>query len=212
MKIALIGSTGNAGSLILKEALNRGHEVIAVVRGESKIQETNEKLTVIKGDILNLSTLENKLDGVDVLVSAFGPKHGEEDTLVQATNNLIELVKKSKINRLVAMGGAGSLKIPGDIELVQTEGFPEAWKPIALAHGKALDIYRSEKEVNWTYLSPAALIAPGERTGKYSVGGDYLVVDENGDSKISFEDFAVAILDEVENPKHIRSRFTVAYK
>ncbi|NFG60808.1 NAD(P)-dependent oxidoreductase [Clostridium sp. CMCC3677] len=212
MKIALIGSTGNAGKMILKEALNRGYEVIAIARDKSKVKDTNEKLTVLQGDILKLDTLENKLEGVDVLVSAFGPKFGQENTLIDATNNLISLVKKSGVNRLVAMGGAGSLKVESGIELVQTEGFPEDWKPIALAHSKSLDIYRNEKEINWTYLSPAALIAPGVRTGKYSVGDEYLVVDEKGKSEISFEDFAVAIIDEIETPKHIKSRFTVAYK
>ncbi|EJO5346355.1 NAD(P)-dependent oxidoreductase [Clostridium botulinum] len=212
MKIALIGSTGNAGKVMLKEALNRGHEVIAVTRDESKIKNTNEKLTVAKGDILKVDTLENKLKGIDVLVSAFGPKVGKEDTLIEASNNLITLAKKIGVKRLVVMGGAGSLKVKGDIELVNTEGFPDEWKPIALAHSKSLDVYRNEKEVNWTYLSPAALISPGVRTGKYSVGDEYLVVDEEGESKISFEDFAVAMIDEIENPKHIKSRFTVAYK
>ncbi|KEI83260.1 3-beta hydroxysteroid dehydrogenase [Clostridium botulinum A2 117] len=212
MKIALIGSTGNAGKVILKEALSRGHEVIAIARDISKIKDTNENLTVMQGDILKLDTLVNKLEGIDVLVSAFGPKVGKEDTLIEATNNLITLAKKLGVKRLVAMGGAGSLKVQDDVELVNTEGFPEDWKPIALAHSKSLDIYRNEKEVNWTYLSPAALISSGVRTGKYSVGNEYLVVDEKGESKISFEDFAVAMIDEIENPKHIRSRFTVAYK
>ncbi|AUM94190.1 TPA: NAD(P)-dependent oxidoreductase [Clostridium botulinum] len=212
MKIALIGSTGNAGKVILKEALNRGHEVIAIVRDVSKIKDTNENLTVMQGDILKLDTLEDKLGEVDILVSAFGPKVGKEDTLIEATNNLITLAKKLNVKRLVTMGGAGSLKVQGDVELVHTEGFPEDWKPIALAHSKSLDIYRNEKEINWTYLSPAALISPGIRTGRYSVGDEYLVVDEKGESKISFEDFAVAMVDEIETPKHIRSRFTVAYK
>ncbi|AOR24526.1 NAD(P)-dependent oxidoreductase [Clostridium taeniosporum] len=212
MKIALIGSTGNAGKRILNEAINRGHEVIAIVRDELKIKDNNENLTVLNGDIFKLDTLENKLEGVDVLVSAFGPKFGEENTLIEATNNLISLVKKSGTNRLVVMGGAGSLKVEDGTELVNTEGFPADWKPVALAHSESLDIYRSEKEVNWTYLSPAALIEPGERTGKYTIGDEYLVVDEKGQSKISFEDFAVAIMDEIEAPKHIKSRFTVAYK
>ncbi|ABS41387.1 NAD(P)-dependent oxidoreductase [Clostridium botulinum] len=212
MKIALIGSTGNAGKVILKEALSRGHEVIAIARDVSKIKDTNENLTVMQGDILKLDTLEDKLEEVDVLVSAFGPKVGKEDTLIEATNNLITLAKKLNVKRLVVMGGAGSLKVQGDVELVNTEGFPEDWKPIALAHSKSLDIYRNEKEVNWAYLSPAALISSGVRTGEYSVGDEYLVVDEKGESKISFEDFAVAMIDEIENPKHIRSRFTVAYK
>ncbi len=212
MKIALIGSTGNAGKVILKEALSRGHEVIAIARDVSKIKDTNENLTIMQGDILKLDTLEDKLEEVDVLVSAFGPKVGKEDTLIEATNNLITLATKLNVKRLVTMGGAGSLKIKGDVELVNTEGFPEDWKPIALAHSKSLDIYINEKEVNWAYLSPAALISSGVRTGEYSVGDEYLVVDEKGESKISFEDFAVAMIDEIENPKHIRSRFTVAYK
>ncbi|KEJ04278.1 3-beta hydroxysteroid dehydrogenase [Clostridium botulinum A2B7 92] len=212
MRIALIGSTGNAGKVILKEALNRGHEVIAIARDKSKIKDINENLTVMQGDILKLDALVNKLEGIDVLVSAFGPKVGEEDTLIEATNNLITLAKKLGVKRLVVMGGAGSLKVQGDVELVNTEGFPEDWKPIALAHSKSLDIYRNEKEVSWAYLSPAALISSGVRTGEYSVGDEYLIVDAKGESKISFEDFAVAMIDEIETPKHVRSRFTVAYK
>lgn len=211
MKIVLIGGSGNIGSSILEEALERGHEVLVVARDLSRITKTHESLKVVKGDILSEESLVNAIEGSDIVISAFGPKVGEEEMLLEATRNLISAVKKTKAPRLISMGGAGSLKLPNGEIVLESQGFKEEWKPIAIAHSKALDIYKDEKEVKWTNLSPAALIEPGERTGKYRVDKENLILDNNGVSRISFKDYALAIIDEVENPKFINKRFTVAY-
>ncbi|MBU5592440.1 NAD(P)-dependent oxidoreductase [Clostridium sp. MSJ-4] len=211
MKIALIGANGNVGKVILKEALLRGHEVTGIVHDISKVESKEDNVKFIEEDIFNEEGLLEAIKGNDIVISAFGPKHGDEKSLVEATKSLISTVKKAGVPRLLSMGGAGSLLVEGDIKLVETKEFPSDWKPIALAHGEALEQYKQEKDLNWTNLSPAALIEPGKRTGVYRTAEDHLVVNEEGVSRISFEDFAFAMLDEVEKPKFSRRRFTVAY-
>ncbi|HCQ90768.1 MAG TPA: 3-beta hydroxysteroid dehydrogenase [Clostridium sp.] len=211
MKIALIGANGNVGKVILKEALLRGHQVTGIVHNISKVESTQDNLKFIEGDIFDEERLSKAIEGNDIVISAFGPKHGEEKSLVDATKSLINAVKKAGVPRLLSMGGAGSLLVEGGIKLVETKDFPSDWKPIALAHGEALEQYKQEKNLNWTNLSPAAFIEPGKRTGAYRTSEDYLVVDEKGVSRISFEDFAFAMLNEVEEPKFSRKRFTVGY-
>ncbi|WP_461612491.1 NAD(P)-dependent oxidoreductase [Clostridium sp. Marseille-QA1073] len=211
MKIALIGANGNVGKVILKEALLRGHQVTGIVHNILKVNSEQDNLKFIEGDIFDEERLSKAIEGNDIVISAFGPKHGEEETLVDATKNLINAVKKAGVPRLLSMGGAGSLLVEGGIKLVETKDFPSDWKPIALAHGEALEKYKQEKNLNWTNLSPAAFIEPGKRTGVYRTSEDYLVVDEKGYSRISFEDFAFAMLNEVEEPKFSRRRFTVGY-
>ncbi|MBU3087229.1 NAD(P)-dependent oxidoreductase [Clostridium gasigenes] len=211
MKIALIGANGNVGKVILKEALLRGHEVTGIVRNISKNEEKQANLNLIEGDIFDEENISKAIEGNDIVISAFGPKHGEEKTLVEATKRLIAAVKEAGIPRILSMGGAGSLLVEGDIKLVETKGFPESWKPIALAHGEALDYYKKDKNINWTNLSPAAILESGKRTGVYRIGENYLITDEKGESHISFEDFAFAMLEEVEKPKFSGKRFTVGY-
>lgn len=211
MKIALIGANGNVGKIILKEALLRGHEVTGIVRNISKNEEKQANLKLIEGDIFDEENISKAIEGNDIVISAFGPKHGEEKTLVEATKRLIAAVKEAGVPRILSMGGAGSLLVEGDIKLVETNGFPESWKPIALAHGEDLDYYKKEKNINWTNLSPAAMLEAGKRTGIYRIGENYLITDEKGESHISFEDFAFAMLEEVEKPKFSGKRFTVGY-
>lgn len=211
MKIALFGATGMIGQRILNEALGRGHEVTAIVRDRARLGVQHERLTVVTGDILNTEQVTDTVLGHEVVISAFGPKMGEEQTLLDATRSLIAGVKKAGVSRLIAVGGAGSLEVAPGVQLVDTPEFPDFIKPIALAHREALEIYRQEKELHWTNVSPAAVIEPGERTGTYRTGTDELVVNEQGESRISAEDYAVAILDEVENPRFSRMRFTVGY-
>jgi uncharacterized protein len=210
MKISLIGATGMIGQRILQEALSRGHHITAIVRDPSRITLQHEKLHVVAGDIFDTDSITKIVKGHDAIISAYGPKAGEEKLLEEATRSLIQVAKQSGV-RLLVVGGAGSLEVAPGVQLVDTPDFPDAWKPVALAARDALTIYRQEKEIDWTYLSPAALIEPGTRTGHYRTGTDQLVTDENGVSKISAEDFAVAMLDELENPRFIRKRFTVAY-
>ncbi|WP_315122045.1 NAD(P)-dependent oxidoreductase [uncultured Clostridium sp.] len=211
MKIALIGANGNAGRVILKEALLRGHEVTGIVRDISKIESKQDNLKFVEGDIFDKESICKAIEGNDIVISAFGPKYGNEKGLVDATKNLINAVKRAGVPRLLSIGGAGSLLVEEDIKLVETKDFPSDWKPIALAHGEALEYYKQEKDLNWTNLSPAAFIEPGKRTGVYRTDEEYLVTDEKDVSHISFEDFAFAMLDEVEKPKFSGRRFTVGY-
>jgi uncharacterized protein len=217
--IALFGSTGMIGQRILNEALSRGHKVTAIARDPSKIPDKRPNLSVKAGDVLKPESVAAAAAGHDVIVSAYGPRNGEPQQLVTAARSLIEGVaaasqKAGKSIRLIVVGGAASLEIaPGKI-LLDSPNFPPAWKAIASAARDALEVYRTEAGkagVNWTYFSPAAFIQPGERTGKYRTGTDQLVADAKGESRISAEDYAVALLDEIEKPKFTGRRFTAAY-
>ncbi len=201
------------GQRVLEEVLSRGHHVTAIVRDPAKLNKKDENLQVVTGDIFNEESVAQAVAGSEIVISAFGPPFGtgEEHTLVDATHSLIKGVKRSRVPRLVAVGGAGSLEVAPGVQLVDTPEFPDFVKPTALAHRDALALYLQETELNWTNLSPAGMIEPGERTGTYRIGTDQLVVNENGESRISAEDYAVALLDEVESPQFSRKRFTVAY-
>lgn len=210
MKIALIGANGTVGQRILQEALTRGHEVAAIVRDSSSIAQTHEKLVVVTGDLSAQGSISKAVVGYDVVISAYGPRHGQEAEMQAVAQGLVAAVQQAGVKRLLVVGGAGSLEVAPGLQLVDAPSFPEAWKPIAQAHGEALAVYR-KAELDWTYFSPAAMFQPGERTGSFRLGTDQLVVDEKGDSIISTEDYAIAMVDEVENPRFIRKRFTIAY-
>jgi putative NADH-flavin reductase len=210
MRIALIGANGTVGQRILQEALTRGHQVAAIVRDPSRITNKNDNLCIVTGDILDEGSISKAIAGYDVVISAYGPPHGQEETMKTVTQALIDAVKEARVKRLLIVGGAGSLEVAPGLQLANTPSFPESWKPIALAHGEALEDYR-KADLDWTYFSPAAMFQPGERTGTFRIGTDQLIVDEKGESRISTEDYAIAMLDEVENPRFIRKRFTIAY-
>ncbi|MFI8995348.1 NAD(P)-dependent oxidoreductase [Streptomyces sp. NPDC053542] len=214
-KIALFGANGTIGSRILDEALARGHEVTAVVRDPAKITKSHPKLTVITGDVLDPASVSVAAKGQDVLVSAVGGGDGPGHlaTIEPSAESLVEGLRTlgTEAPRLIAVGGAGSLRTPDGKQVWDAEGLPEFLLQIMHAHGDALDYFRTVTDVRWTSLSPAALIEPGERTGAYRTALDDLVADENGSSRISTEDYAVALLDEVEKPRHIGERFTVGY-
>ena len=212
MKIAIFGANGTIGQRILKEALNRGHFVSAIVRDKSKITLTNENLTVVEGNVIEAESVASAVAGSDAVVSAVGPSENNPGMVIQTAKSLLEGLAKTEVKRLLIVGGAGSLEVAPNMRLVDAPDFPEAWKPIALAACEALEVYKSTPtEIDWVYVSPAALIQPGERTGNFRVGGDQLLVDENGESKISAEDFAVAIVDEIEHPQFKQQRITIAY-
>jgi putative NADH-flavin reductase len=209
MKIIIFGASGMIGQRLLSEAVSRGHEITAVARDPSKIRPNGKKLTVKSGDVLNPKQIASLIEGNDVVINATSP--GSEVNLVVSTaESLITSLKDKKNVRLLIVGGAGSLEIQPGVQLVDSSMFPQQYKEIALAHRNALGVYRSSK-INWTYLSPPIIIEPGQRSGHYRVGGDQLLKNEKGESKISAEDYAVAMLDEIEKPKHERTRFTVAY-
>jgi putative NADH-flavin reductase len=206
LKIALYGPSGMIGKRILDEALLRGHQVTGVVRDPSKHSEANPNLFVEKGDIMDPDGVASIASGKDVVISAYGPGNGDVRRLLDAARSLVA----SHPKRLIVVGGAGSLEVAPGLQLVDTADFPPAWKDIALTHREAMWIYQGA-DFDWTYASPAAIIEPGKRTGQFRLGTGQLIVDEAGSSKISAEDFAVAILNEVEHPQFIRQRFTVGY-
>jgi putative NADH-flavin reductase len=183
--------------------------VTAVVRDPSKL-EPHENVTETAGDIFDAASVADAASGADVVVSAYGPGPEKPELLLDAMRSLIAGVEASGVRRLIVVGGAGSLEVAPGVRLIDTPDFPPAWKGIAVAHAEALELIRASK-LDWTSASPAAFIRPGERTGKYRVGKDQLLVDDKGESKISAEDFAIAIADEVENPQHLSERFTAAW-
>jgi putative NADH-flavin reductase len=211
MKIALFGASGTIGQRIAQEALRRGHQVTAIVRDPAGIQISDPQLTVTQGNVLDLANVAQVAAEHDVVVSAISPKGQSLQMLTDAAQSLLEGVKRAGGKRLIIVGGAGSLEVAPGVRLIDTPEFPAAWKGIAQAHHDALEVYRQNGDVDWAYASPAAFIAPGERTGTYRLGTEQLVTDEKGESRISAEDFAVVLLDEIEQPRFSRQRFTAAY-
>jgi putative NADH-flavin reductase len=209
MKIALFGAGGMIGSRIAREALARGHQVTAVSRTPGRLAK-DAGVAEIQGDARDAQSIARAVQGQDAVISAVGVGTGDQAGLLQATAALIAGVKQAGVPRLLAVGGAGSLEVQPGLQLVDAPGFPEAYKAPALAHRDALELYR-KADLDWTNLSPAAVIAPGERSGKFRLGTDQLVADAKGDSRISAEDYAVAMLDELERPRHSRRRFTLGY-
>jgi putative NADH-flavin reductase len=213
MKIALIGATGFIGSAILQEALDRGHKVTGIVRHPEKLPQ-HPNLVAQRGDVRNETETTELVMGYDAVISAYNPGWDVPDLYQQhiaAYRSIIDGVKKAGVKRLLVVGGAGSLEVAPGVQLVETPEFPEEWKAGSLSTREVLYLLRDEPELDWSYLSPSGAIAPGERTGQFRLGTDQLLKDANGESRISLEDYAVAMLDELENPKHIRQRFTVGY-
>ncbi|MEV0677392.1 NAD(P)H-binding protein [Actinosynnema sp. NPDC050436] len=211
--IALIGATGTIGTRILDEALRRGHTVTAVVRDPAKLDRTDAGLTAVAGDVLDTQSLPALLAGHDVVVSAVGGGDGpgHQATIAPAAKSLVEALRAVDGRpRLIVVNGAGSLRAPGGGQVWDKPGLPDWLLQIMHAHGDALDYLRGVEDVTWTALSPAATIEPGERTGRYRTGEDDLVGDAEGVSWISAEDYAVALVDEIEQPKFENRRFTVA--
>jgi putative NADH-flavin reductase len=212
MKIAVFGAGGRIGSRIVDEALSRGHEVSAVVRHPENYTKIHDHLRVAKGDLFDSQSVESGAFDNDVVVSAYSPGAGATiSSISEVAVPLLSGVKQAGVKRLIIVGGAGSLEVAPGKQLVDQPGFPDAYKATALAHRDALAIYSKEKELDWTYVSPSAEIYPGERTGKFRTGTNQLLTDANGRSHISMEDYAVAVLDEIENPMHPRGQMTVGY-
>lgn len=211
MQIALIGASGMIGRRILDEALARGHAVTAIARNTERLSDVRDKVNVVAGNALDANSVASAVAGHDVVISTVPPERDNPQSVVTAAHALIDGLKRAGVRRLVVVGGAGSLEVAPGVQLFDTPEFPAAWKPGAVAHGDALAVYRQETELEWTFVSPAGMIMPGERTGQFRIGGDQLLTDEKGESRISCEDFAIALLDEVEKPQFIRRRFTAAY-
>jgi len=203
MKIAVVGASGNAGSRIVAELARRGHAVTAIARNPEKIAKL-ENVTAKAGDLHDQPSLTRLLAGHDAAISSVHFLDSDPDKLIAAA-------KDSKVARYLVVGGAGSLEVAPGVRLVTTAGFPAQYKAEAEKGAAFLDRLAQEKELKWTFLSPSALFTAGERTGKFRLGNDQLLTGADGKSWISFEDFAVALADEIEHPAHIRRRFTVGY-
>jgi putative NADH-flavin reductase len=208
MKVTLFGASGTIGSRILDELLSRGHQVTAVVRDPAKIQA--HKVPVIPGDVLDPAAVAQSARGADAAISAYAAPMAEPEKLLIAVRNLIAGLTQAGVHRFIMVSGAGGLEVAPGLQLVNTPQFPAAWHGIAIAHRDALPIL-GQSDRDWTAFSPAALIEPGERTGKFRLDTDKLVVDQQGNSRISAEDYAMALVDELETPRHIRQRFTIGY-
>jgi uncharacterized protein len=209
MHIALYGATGASGSRILAELLSRNHQVTAIVRNPARLP-AQPGLAVAEGDVSSADAIAEKIKGTDAVVSAYAPPADDTDQLVSATEQLITAVRQSRVPRLLVVGGAGSLEVAPGVTVIDSGHLPAQWLPIAISHAKTLDLLR-KSDINWTYFSPAAFFVPGERTGKFRLGTNQLIANEQGDSRISLEDYAIALVDELETPKHERSRFTIGY-
>lgn len=236
MNIGIFGATGMIGKRILAEALNRGHTVSAFTHNRSHIPSSPGAAKWQVANILDVESVSAVIPGLDVLVSAYGPGPTADasgayppgavteairraDTLPNAARALLKAMEKHLSLRLIVVGGAASLEVQPGLqaadspmmpEVLRQGGLPEGYLAVIRAHGDALNLYRTSNR-NWTYFSPAAIIAPGERTGRFRLGGDQLVVDAKGQSRISCEDYAVALVDEIELPRHVQRRFTVGY-
>lgn len=216
MKVTLIGASGFVGTAILNELLQRGHRVTAVVRHPEKVKKA-ENLTVVSANILDKDALSDAIIGQDAVISAYNAGWTNPNLyneFIAGSKAIQATVKKAGIKRLIIVGGAGSLFINPNQQLVDTADFPTEWKPGALAARDYLNILKEERELDWTFLSPAMEMHQGTsgiRKGMYRTGLENPVFDADNRSIISVEDIAVAIVDELENPKHIRQRFTVAY-
>ncbi|MFK2891547.1 NAD(P)-dependent oxidoreductase [Dyella flagellata] len=213
MKLVLFGATGHVGHSILDEALARGHDVTAVVRDASRLKQRHDKLHVVVGTVEQPAVWLAYAKHADAVVASLSARrNGNSDTLPHAAQTLLEALNGSDLKRLLWVGGAGSLETAAGVKVIDDPHFPAAWKPEAQAQGRALDVFRASKaDVDWTFISPAALIEDGERTGKYRVGGDQLLVDERGVSRITIADYAVALLDQLDRKDSLKKRIAVAY-
>ncbi|HWV71472.1 MAG TPA: NAD(P)-dependent oxidoreductase [Pseudosphingobacterium sp.] len=217
MKIALIGATGFVGGVVLNELLARGEAVTALVRDPSKLSVTDEKLHTIKVDVTNSEALAQAIRGYDVVISAYNAGWTNPNLyndFLEGAKAIQEGVKQAGVKRIIVIGGAGSLYTADGVQIVDTPAFPSEWKPGATAARDYLNVLKEEKDLDWTFLSPAPEMhqgLPRERTGSYRLGTNHPVADQNGRSWITVDDLAVAIVDETLHPKHIKQRFTVGY-
>lgn len=210
MDIVVFGASGKIGSAIVEEALKRKHEVTAAVRRPEAFSISHERLHVVQADLLEPASVTAAVRGHEEVISAFGPAAGHENDLLRAADSLLEGMRDAGLERLIVVGGAGSLKTESGEWLMDTADFPEDFRQLASAHAHAYEIYRGSA-LDYTYISPPAAIIAGRRTGQFRIGLDRLIVDENGRSSISVQDFAVAVIDELEEGNFSRTRFTVGY-
>jgi uncharacterized protein len=209
VKVVLYGATGKVGSIILKELVDRGHAVIAAARTPEKVQKL-KNVTAVQDNLSDPKKTAGIVKDADAVISAYGPPPDDTNQLVGAMDCLIKGIEEAGGPRLIVVGGAGSLFVAPGVTLRDSGHVPKEWIPIIDAH---IEAFRKLKQsgIDWTYLSPAAFFEPGERTGKFRLGKDDLITDAQGNSRISFADYAIALVDELENAQHRRARFTIGY-
>ncbi|WP_313466880.1 NAD(P)-dependent oxidoreductase [Carnobacterium sp.] len=211
MRIGIIGATGKSGSRITAEALDRGYLVVPLVRNANKLEE--QDWDIVEKDLFDLTY--DDIEGLDVVVDAFKAPQGREELHQKSIEHLIDILKGHKKPRLLVVGGAGSLVVnrTDGTRLADTADFPDEAKPTAFHMEKALETLQETTDVNWTYLSPSASFEPnGKRTGEYQIGTDFLLTNHLGQSEISYADYAIALVDEIENRAFEGRRFTVCSK
>jgi putative NADH-flavin reductase len=209
LKVVLYGATGKAGSVILKELVDRGHVVIAAARTPEKVRKV-KNVTAVQDDLSDPAKTASIVKAADAVVSAYGPPPDDTSQIIGAMDRLVKAIEETDGPRLIVVGGAGSLFVAPGVTLRASGHLPEEWIPIVDAHIEVLKNLK-KSSIDWTYFSPAGFFEPGERTGKFRLGKDDLITDAQGNSRISFEDYAIALVDELENPQHHRERFTAGY-
>ena len=211
MKIVLFGATGNIGNVILTEALDRGHQVTAVVRDPAKLTTKHPALTVVQGDVAQPASYAGALPGAEAAIASLND-HADPANVPRQATLLLDALSAAGVRRFAWVGGAGSLETAPGVRVIDDPAFPDAWKAAANAQIDALGVFRASKApIDWTYISPAAEIAPGERKGHFRVGGEQLLVNAEGHSTISIADFAIGVLDRVEKGDAVKKRVTFAY-
>lgn len=210
MKVALYGATGKAGSRILKELVSRGHGVTAIVRNHAKLSQGEPAVLVKQDDLSDPKKIAVAVDGAEAVISAYAPPQDDPYAIVGVTQRQIEALSHRAGTRLIVVGGAGGLYVAPGLMMVDSGHVPESYFPIIRAHIKAFEVLKASA-IDWTYLAPAAVFEPGKRTGKFRLGKDELIADSQHESRISMEDYAIALVDELEKPRHHRQRFSVGY-
>jgi putative NADH-flavin reductase len=208
MNVVVYGATGKSGSRIVSELLSRGHNVTAVARNPVDLPVN---VRSVKDDLSDVNKIAFIITGADAVISAYAPPQDDTDQIIGVTERQIEAAQKAGKNiRLVVVGGAGSLEVAPGVTVLQSGHLPKEWVPIATSHEKVLRILE-KSDIDWTYFSPAGFFEPGQRTGKFRLGTNQLIADAKGNSSISMEDYAIALVDELEKPAHRRARFTIGY-
>ena len=209
MKVVLFGATGKSGSRLLQELVSRGHQVTASARDVRKLSASPAH-AVKQDDLSDAGRIASTIAGADAVISAYAPPADDTDQLIGVTQRQVEAVRRAGVDRLLVVGGAGGLEVAPGVSLIDSGHLPAPYLPIATSHVKALDVLR-KSDVDWTYLAPAAFFEPGERKGTFRLGTDQLVTDAKGESRISIEDYAIALVDELEKGAHRRKRFSIGY-
>ncbi len=209
MNVVLYGATGKSGQVILKELVDRGHTVTAAARNPEKVGQL-KNVTTVQDDLTDVAKTVAVVKGADAVVSALGPPPDNTDALLPPSENLVTAIQQAGGPRLIVVGGAGSLFVAPGVTLHDSGYLPAPYLPISSTHIKLFN-YLKQSSIDWTYFSPAGFFEPGERTGKFRLGGEVVVKDAAGVSKISYDDFAIAMVDEFEQGKHLKARFTIGY-